>query len=129
MCRFNSGVRVLEYPWCVPKLTFNLVFLPPSAAAKVQVVLACRVSVFRDAVAWRPVDTHHIGQIFTTTATSIMTPSASCRKIIRSTVRTFSSCMSDMSDAFLGFTISMYEYGATIPTLWDTVKGKSHTAS
>ena len=24
---------------------------------------------------------------------------------------------------FLGFTISLYEYEATIPTLWDTVKG------
>ena len=30
-----------------------------------------------------------------------------------------------LSDALLGFTISLYEFQATVPTLWDTVKSKS----
>ena len=128
MCRFNSGVRVLEYPQCVPELTFNLVFLPASAAAKVQVVLACRVSIL--AVLW-----------LSTPLTSPFRPNIHyhCNinydpfRFMQENNKIYGTRILSLANAAsyssLGFTISMYEYWATIPTLWDTVKGESHTAA
>lgn len=36
--------------------------------------------------------------------------------------------MQDQNKVY-GFTLSLYEYPATIPTLWDSVKGTSHSLS
>lgn len=106
MCRFNSGVR---RPFSLSVATLGsrvcAVLLPPSSRPKIQVVLASRVGL------------EYLYSFYCYLSIGLR-PDVHFHCDIESDPFIY---MEDHNKLY-GFTISLYEFAATIETLWKTVK-------
>ena len=141
MCRFNSGVRPFPFSATLILKIYPVLLSPwTSEAVPILLEVSSRsyfpLSAVSDSPSgWsesrRPSDDttvlpmKHSDQISNSSAISTMIHSWSCKTKIRCMVgipQAFSFCIFSHL-VWIGFTVSLYEYEATIPTLWKAVKG------